>query len=176
MPHAEDQKHTVELVELTEASPAQLLEDGRELLLEYGRFVISHPDAEQFCFGTLEKEAARLPMSYREQDGGALVGLMNGRLVGFVAWRRTPGELGQSSWEVKRLWVRPEARGTGLGRKLTQAVLDRAKAAGRRAVYLDTVPSAMSAALKLYLQMGFTPCAPYGDNPIEALAYLRKDL
>ena len=77
---------------------------------------------------------------------------------------------------MKRLWVRLEGRGTGLGRSLMQAVIDRAVAAGRKAVYLDTIPGAMGAAHRLYLEMGFNPCPPYGDNPMEAAVYLRKDL
>lgn len=176
MPLVHDQLRKVELVELTSTSPLSLLDQARELLLEYGRFVISHPAAAQFCFGALETEAARLPASYREQGGGALVGLMHQTLVGFIAWRRPPGEFSAEAWELKRLWVRPQARGTGLGRTLTQAVLDRAVAAGRKAVYLDTVPEAMPAAHKLYFEMGFKPCPAYGDNPMPGLAYLRKDL
>jgi ribosomal protein S18 acetylase RimI-like enzyme len=164
------------LVELTHTAPPELLAQARELLLEYGQFVISQPAAAQFCFGALEKEVARLPLSFQEQGGGALVGLVNGKPAGFVAWRLVPGQLEEDSWELKRLWVRPEGRGTGLGRALTQAVLDRAVATGRKAVYLDTVPAAMTLALRLYLEMGFERCAPYGDNPIEHLEYLVKRL
>jgi GNAT superfamily N-acetyltransferase len=126
--------------------------------------------------GTLETEAARLPLSFLEQGGGALVGLVNESPAGFVAWRLAPGQLAEDSWELKRLWVRPEGRGTGLGRALTQSVLDKAVIAGRKAVYLDTVPSAMEAAHRLYLAMGFVPCFAYGDNPIEAVEYLVKRL
>jgi putative acetyltransferase len=166
----------VQLVELTAGSPAGLLTQARELLLEYGRFVISQPAAAQFCFGSLEKEAARLPLSFHEQGGGAMIGLVNDLPAGFVAWRSAPGSLAEDSWELKRLWVRPQGRGSGLGRVLTQAVLDRAVAPGRRAVYLDTAPSAMGAAHRLYLATGFVPCAPYGDNPMAELAYLVKYL
>src|ERR1700738_3744927 len=173
---AEDQTSTVELVELNEGVRAGLLAQARELLLEYGRFVMSQPTAARFCLETLEKESARLPLSYHEQGGGALVGLVDGAPVGFVAWRKAPGQLADRAWELKRLWVRPQARGTGLGRALAQAVRDRAAEACQKAVYLDTVPTAMAAAHRLYLAMGFKPCAPYNDNPVEKLEYLRKDL
>jgi GNAT superfamily N-acetyltransferase len=82
----------------------------------------------------------------------------------------------RDAWELKRLWVRDEGRGLGLGRALTLAVLDRARAARRAAVYLDTVPEAMPAAHRLYLDMGFVPCAVYNDNPVDGLAYLVKYL
>jgi GNAT superfamily N-acetyltransferase len=77
---------------------------------------------------------------------------------------------------MKRLWVRYAARGLSLGHALTQAVLDRAQAAGRKAVYLDTAPASMGPAHRLYLAMGFVPCAPYNDNPVEGLEWMLKRL
>jgi len=162
--------------ELTPTQPESLLAQGRELLLEYGRFVISQKGVARFCFGTLEKEAARLPLSYLEDGGGCLLAQANETPVGFVAWRAVPETVAPSSWELKRLWVRPEGRGLGAGRALTQAVIDQAVAAGRKAVYLDTVPEAMAAAHRLYLEMGFVPTPAYNDNPVEDLAYLVKRL
>jgi putative acetyltransferase len=149
---------------------------ARELLLEYGRFVIAQPGAARFCFGSLEKEAARLPDSYLEQGGGCLMALIRDEPAGFVAWRAVPASVDADAWELKRLWVRPAARGLALGRALTQAVLDRAVAARRTAMYLDTAPAAMGAAHRLYLDMGFEACAAYNDNPVEGLAWLRKAL
>ncbi len=166
----------VRIDEITPDQPASVVDQARELLLEYGRFVISQPGVARFCFGSLEKEAARLPFSYIEQGGGCLVGHVNGNLTGFVAWRAVPSSVAPDAWELKRLWVRPAGRGSGLGRLLTQAVFDRAVAAKRKAIYLDTVPEAMPAAHRLYLQLGFVPCAPYNDNPVDDLAYLVKNL
>jgi GNAT superfamily N-acetyltransferase len=164
------------IVDLTPGSAPDLIAAARALLLDYGRFVIGHPAAARFCFASLEQEAAQLPNSYFDIGGGSLVALIAGRPSGFVAWRPAPGPLGSHSWELKRLWVPSTARGSGLGRTLTQAVLDRARTAGRKAVYLDTVPEAMPSARRLYLQMGFAPCAPYNDNPIPDLAHLVKSL
>jgi putative acetyltransferase len=158
-----------------DASEATLVQ-ARELLLEYGRFVVAQPGAARFCFGSLEQEAVRLPLSYLEQGGGCLVAHVSGNPAGFVAWRALPAEVEQHAWELKRLWVRPIARGLALGRTLTQSVLDRAIAADRKAIYLDTAPASMAAAHRLYLEMGFEPCPPYNDNPVEGLAWLRKTL
>jgi ribosomal protein S18 acetylase RimI-like enzyme len=162
--------------ELSADHPESLIAEARELLLEYGRHIVAQPGVARFCFGTLEKEAAALPQSYLDQGGGSLVAQVNGKLAGFVAWRAVPESVARDAWELKRLWVRTEGRGLGLGRALTQAVLDRAVAAGRTAVYLDTVPNAMTAAHRLYLDMGFVPTAPYNDNPVDGLAYLVKHL
>jgi putative acetyltransferase len=168
----------VQLEELFPTSPDAWLAAARELLLEYGRFVIAQPGAARFCFGALEKEAANLPLSYHEQGGGCLLALVDHAPSGFVAWRAlAPSpQIAPGAWEMKRLWVRPEARGLGLGRALTQAVLDRAVAYKQNTVYLDTAPTAMQNAYRLYREMGFVPCAPYNDNPVEELAYLVRFL
>ena len=113
------------------------LASARALLLEYGRFVVAQPGAARFCFGTLEKEAARLPLSYLEQSGGCLIAYVQDLPAGFVAWRALPETIAPQAWELKRLWVRPQARGLDLGRALTQPVLDRAVAAGRKARFIS---------------------------------------
>ena len=77
---------------------------------------------------------------------------------------------------MKRLWARPTARGLGLGRRLTEAVIDRAAAAGRRAIYLDTAPASMGAAYRMYQQMGFRACAPYNNTPVDDLVWMVKFL
>lgn len=167
---------SVRIEEITSAFSPELLQSARQLLLEYGQFVASHPHAAQFCYGSLEKEAARLPFGYLEQGGGSAWALVNEKPVGFIAWRLAPGDLAKDSWEMKRLWVRPEGRGLGLGRRLTQEVLDRARAAERKAVYLDTIPAAMPDAVRLYRSMGFMPCSAYDGNPIEHIEYFVKAL
>jgi putative acetyltransferase len=168
------------LEEIAATASNSTLAHARELLLEYGRFVIAQPGAARFCFGSLEKEAARLPLSYHEQGGGCLIAYArtpdHDEPAGFIAWRTLPTTVAPDAWELKRLWVRPAARGLSLGRALTQAVLDRAIAAGRKSVFLDTAPASMAAAHRIYLDLGFEPCAPYNDNPVEGLAYLRKNL
>jgi putative acetyltransferase len=167
---------TLQIEELTPEHDQASLAAARELLLEYGRVVLCHPGVARFCFGTLEKEADGLPVSYIEQGGGCLLARVNNGPLGFVAWREVPPSVARDAWELKRLWVRSEGRGLGVGRALTQAVLDRAIVAARKAVYLDTVPAAMPSAHRLYLEMGFEPCAPYNDNPVQGLAYMVKSL
>jgi GNAT superfamily N-acetyltransferase len=167
---------TFTLQEIAATASESILTQARELLLEYGRFVIAQPGAARFCFGSLEQEAARLPQSYLEQGGGCLIAHIRSSPAGFIAWRALPVAVSTDAWELKRLWVRPVARGLALGRALTQAVLDRAIAANRKAVYLDTAPASMAIAHRLYLDLGFEPCAPYNENPVEGLAWLKKSL
>ena len=166
----------IHLEEITSFSSPASLAHARELLLEYGRFVIAETGPAHFCFGTLEKEAVGLPASYIEQGGGSLIAYADHEPAGFVAWRAMPASVAPNACEMKRLWVRPSGRGLALGRTLTLAVIDSARAAGCTAIFLDTVPASMAAAHRLYLDLGFQPCAPYNDNSIEGLAHLRKDL
>lgn len=166
----------IHLEEITADTPAESLSAARELLLEYGQFVIAHPESAGFCYGTLELEAARLPFSYLEKRGGCLIARVDNEPAGFVGWRAVPENVLANAWELKRLWVRPQARGLNLGRALTEAVLDRAVSAHRRAVYLDTAPAVMAAAHRLYLSMGFEPCPCYNDNPVVGLEWMVKRL
>ena len=168
----------VRLEALSEHSSAESLCAARELLLEYGRFVIAQPGAARFCFGSLEKEAAALPHSYVGQGGGCLLATVNDAPAGFVAWRGLAAgpPVVANAWEMKRLWVRPVARGLGLGRRLTEAVIARAVANGRKAIYLDTAPASMSAAHRMYLEMGFTPCNAYNNTPVDDLVWMVRIL
>ena len=166
----------IHIDEIDAASSESTLAQARELLIEYGRFVLAQPGAGRFCFGTLEKEAEQLPLSYIAQGGGSLIAYVEDTPAGFVAWRALPTSVAQSACELKRLWVRPVSRGLSLGRILTLAAMDRARAAGYKAMFLDTAPASIGNAHKLYLELGFEPCAVYNDNPVEGLAYLSKKL
>ena len=166
----------INLLEITAASSQSTLAHARELMLEYGRFVLEQPDAALFCFGALEKDVANMPASYLEKGGGSLVAYVDHEPTGFVAWRAVPASVALGVWEMKRLWVRPSGRGLGLGKQLTLAVLERARAAARSAVYLDTAPASMVAAVRLYLELGFEPCSAYNGDAVAGLAYLRKSL
>jgi ribosomal protein S18 acetylase RimI-like enzyme len=166
----------IQLEEIFADASPYILAAARELLLEYGRFVVAQPGAARFCFGSLEKEAARLPQSYIEQSGSCIVAFVDQEPAGFIAWRALPPSVAPAAWELKRLWVRPSGRGLGLGRKLIEAALGRAVTAGQKAVYLDTVPESMAAAVRIYQELGFRPCAPYNDNPVEGIAYFMKPL
>jgi putative acetyltransferase len=166
----------IRLEEITADTAPETLAAARDLLLEYGRFVIAHPESARFCYGTLEQEAARLPFSYLEKQGGCLVAHVSDKPAGFVGWRAMPNSVAADAWELKRLWVRPLARGLNLGRTLTQAVVERAVKARRAAIYLDTAPAVMATAHRLYLSMGFEQCPPYNDNPVEELVWMVKRL
>ncbi|HVZ82309.1 MAG TPA: GNAT family N-acetyltransferase [Terracidiphilus sp.] len=172
------QDKSIHIGELGAESSGAARAHARDLFLEYGRFVLAQPGAARFCFGSLEEEAARLPHSYLEQHGGLLLAYVNRAPAGCVAWRSLAASqvVVPHACEMKRLWVRPSARGLGLGRRLAEAVLARAARDGCKAMYLNTAPASMGAAHRMYLDLGFVPCPAYNDNPVEDLAYLVKFL
>ena len=77
--------------------------------------------------------------------------------------------------EMKRLYVVPEGRGSGLGRKLVDAVVKEAERIGYRELRLDTLPS-MAGAIALYRKLGFEPIEPYYATPVIGTIFMQRPL
>lgn len=139
-------------------------EDILALFTEYTDMLIeTNPGfAEYLAIQNYEAEIADLRSKYGEPDGRLYIARLDGKAVGCVAMKRHDDE---NAGELKRLYVRPEYRGHGYARILTQKILDDAKSIGYEAVYLDTLPG-LKAAKHLYETMGFTVCEPYNDDPM----------
>jgi ribosomal protein S18 acetylase RimI-like enzyme len=71
--------------------------------------------------------------------------------------------------------VKPDHRGTGLGRRLAETLMTEARAIGYRAIRLDTLPS-MQAAQALYASLGFRDIPPYNDHPLEGTRFMEAAL
>ena len=127
------------------------------------------------CFQQFDAELAGLPGEYQEPRGGLLMARVGGELAGCCALRPLDNADYPNAAEMKRLYVRKAFRGFGLGRQLSEAILDTARRAGYACVLLDTL-SEMDAARSLYEDLGFIEIAPYYHNPISGAHYLKVDL
>jgi putative acetyltransferase len=129
------------------------------------------------CFQGFPQELASLPGAYAPPRGMLLLAGPPGAAVGCIALRPlvATGANAGATAEVKRLYVRPEARGTGLGMRLVQAVIGGAREIGYSELKLDTLEH-MAEARALYAKLGFSECAPYYHNPIEGAVYMARPL
>jgi putative acetyltransferase len=139
----------------------------RRLLRDYERSI-----GIDLCFQDFEDELEKLPGEYAAAVKGAFLVADDGEaLVGCVALRAFSAE----SCEMKRLYVDPRARGTGLGRELVESVLDRARSFGYEKMLLDTLPSMQTAQI-LYRRIGFAETRPYRQNPVPGVTFLELTL
>lgn len=122
-------------------------------------------------FQNVEEEFTSLPGRYARPHGCVLLARAGYESVGAVAWRMLEPGL----CEMKRLYVRPQFRGCGIARKLTETVIKDTRHAGYKRMVLDTLAS-MQAARALYASLGFRPIPPYYENPLPDVVYLRLDL
>ena len=156
---------TTAIRELDPGSPGDVAA-ARALFEEYAESL----DVD-LAFQGFAEELATLPEGYLPPTGRLLLAELDGAPVGCAAVRALEGD----ACELKRLYVRPAARGHGLGRTLTEAALDQARSLGYRRVRLDTLPT-MTSAFALYVELGFREIEPYRFNPVPGTRYLERDL
>ena len=118
-------------------------------------------------FTDVEAELAALPAGY----DAILLARDGDEIVGCVALR----PLEDGACEIKRLYVRPAGRGSGVGRALVEASIARARELGYRAMRLDTLPR-MDAARSLYVSLGFREIERYNDNPVPGVIFFELRL
>ena len=154
---------------MTEIRPAENPRDldvVRSLFREYAASL-----NVDLCFQNFEAELAGLPGKYEPPQGRLLLAWSGAEAVGCIALRPLDGAAG----EMKRLYVRPQARGEQLGRRLAERICTEAHSAGYQRICLDTIP-AMTAAITLYKSLGFKPTEPYIFNPVPGAIYLALEL
>ena len=127
------------------------------------------------CFQGFENELAGLPGDYAEPRGALLLAWVNGAVAGCCALRPLDASDYANAAEMKRLYVRPPFRGLGLGRQLTEGILDAARKSGYSCVLLDTLDD-MESARALYEDLGFEEIPPYYHNPHAGAHYLKVDI
>ncbi|MCM0620428.1 GNAT family N-acetyltransferase [Nocardioides bruguierae] len=178
------------LMPLTESQRARLAEALRtaELLVRAATLEIGeHPHDDPRVLAAVGRYVDEVADRFSDLDGGFnspgalvdpggryLLALSDGVVVGVGGIRPTPMPDGSVAAEVKRMWVDPSWRGSGLGRRLLEALEQLAASDGHPAVVLDT-NRVLGEALSLYTRTGYVEVPRYNDNP-HADAWFRKAL
>lgn len=144
----------------------QFISEVRRLFLEYADSLKVPLDFQDF-----DEELNSLPGAYTPPTGCLLLAISDQEFAGCVALR----QLEKNICEMKRLFVRPQWRGTKLGRILAETIIQRARDGGYQFMRLDTLPS-MDRARKLYSSLGFYEIEPYRFNPIAGTSYMEVKL
>ena len=155
------------MLSIVQAESPEQLEQVRKLWREYSLWL-----EVDLCFQNFEQELAELPGRYAPPEGRLLLAVSDDRLAGCIALRK----IAEGTCEMKRLYVRSEFRGQGIGRQLTARLIEEARAIGYARMRLDTLPSKMKEAEAVYRSIGFTEIEPYYHNPIAGAVYLELTL
>lgn len=142
------------------------IENIKNLFREYQQFL-----GVDLSFQGFEIELLNLPGEYSPPNGELLLAKYKGEIAGCVGLRK----LDDNICEMKRLYVRPFARGYGVGRKLAVSIINIATERQYSLMRLDTLAT-LKQAMKLYESLGFRIIKPYYHNPLSNVVYWEKDL
>lgn len=136
---------------------------ARELFLEYAQSL-----GFSLCFQNFDRELAGLPGDYVPPDGRLLIAEYDDQLAACVALHKLDADI----CEMKRLYLRPQFRGKGLGRILANRIIADARQIGYRRMRLDTVEPVMKDAVAMYRKLGFKEIPAYRPNPNPGTLYM----
>lgn len=154
-------------MKLKEATTPLDYQIGADLFKEYAAFI----DVD-LQFQNFDEELRHIQQNYSRPKGALFIAYNDlGSPMGCYAIR--PFE--DSICELKRMYVKPEFQGKGLGSKLLHNAVFTAQELGYQKMRLDTLPS-MKHAIALYSKFGFYPIDPYRFNPIEGSIFMEINL
>ena len=157
-------------IDIVTPSTAAELDALRDIFREYAASL-----KVDLCFQGFDQELLALPGDYAEPRGALRMARVDGLIAGCCALRPMDSVDYPNACEMKRLYIRPEFRGLGLGRQLADAIMDAARIGGYSYVLLDTLDD-MEAARTLYEDLGSEEIPPYYHNPIAGAHYLKAEL
>ena len=153
----------VKALSFAQAESEGQIAQARDFFLEYAQSL-----GFSLCFQNFDKELAGLPGDYAPPEGRLLLVEYAGQLAGCVALHK----LDSNICEMKRLYLRPQFRGKGLGRALAEKIIADARQIGYQRMRLDTVEPVMRDAVAMYRRLGFNEIPAYRPNPNAGTLYM----
>ena len=150
------------MIEFIQVESDEHLDCIRELFKEYEKSLGFDLDFQDF-----EMELAELPGEYAAPDGCLLLAFYENEVAGCAGLRK----LEQGICEMKRMYVRSNFRGKGIGRVMSVRIIEIARAIGYKHMRLDTIDT-MRTAISLYKSLGFKKIEPYRYNPVNGANYM----
>lgn len=157
-----------QMLNIFQAETAEHISMARELMVEYATSLDFN-----LCFQGFDEEMRSLPEKYSPPSGRLLLALWDERPAGVIALRALVED---GLCEMKRLYVRPDFRGHGIGRILAERVIGEAAEIGYARMRLDTVPGNMDRAIVMYRELGFRETIPYYNSPVGQTLFMELDL
>lgn len=142
------------------------LDDVKRLIIEYTKFL-----GRDLTFQHLDEELADVAKKYCPPNGRLLCAKVGEKIIGCVAYYRFDAK----RCEMKRLFVEEGYREFHVGSKLIAELLNLAKSEGYKEMLLDTIKP-LKSAIHLYEKFGFVETAPYYENPMDDVIYMKKEL
>lgn len=143
-----------------------MIEDVKQIFLEYAQFLNI-----DLSFQNFKTELDSLPGKYGPPHGVLMLALCDGKVSGCIALHK----ISQDVCEMKRLYVREDCRGMGIGKGLVKMITKEALRLKYHYIRLDTIPT-LKTAQNLYTALGFYDIDPYVYNPIEGARFMELKL
>lgn len=155
------------MYKIVQAETPPQIDEARTLFREYEAWL-----GLDLCFQGFEEELRDLPGKYALPEGRLYLATIDDEPAACIALRK----LENGVCEMKRLYLRENARGKGLGNLLIEKLIEKARGIGYKKMRLDTFPPKMGKAVKLYESHGFRQIPPYYENPHEGVLFMELDL
>lgn len=153
--------------EILEVNTPELINEITHLFRDYEKWL-----NVSLCFQGFEEEVNTLPGKYAPPDGRLYIVKYNDRFSGCIALRKIEDGI----CEMKRLYLKEELRGKGIGNLLVTRIIQDAKDIGYKTMRLDTIKEKMPKAVEIYTKHGFVETDPYYHNPNPHTLFMELDL
>lgn len=154
-------------IEILPVNTPELTEETKRLFREYEKWL-----NVSLCFQGFEEEVNTLPGKYSPPEGRLYIVKYDGKYSGCIALRKIEDGI----CEMKRLFLKEELRGKGIGNTLVTKIINDAKAIGYKTMRLDTIKEKMPKAVEIYTKHGFVETEQYYHNPNPHTLFLELDL